>query len=92
MNDFDIKYTKEILIIDDSKVFGRILKSFLDKWEYESRIITDGNEAWEVLKQNNHEIILLDRHLPGLDGTEIANNIKNNLKDNYIYNHADLNG
>ncbi|MCK5707750.1 MAG: response regulator [Candidatus Aureabacteria bacterium] len=67
---------KKILIIEDDKYFLDILYSLLEEKNYEIDVAEDGMTAIKKLQGASFDIILLDRHLPEVDGEEILNLIK----------------
>ncbi|MBF0477173.1 MAG: diguanylate cyclase [Deltaproteobacteria bacterium] len=75
-----------ILIADDNSVTRRMLKSFLAKWGYEVVTTKDGDEAWEVLKENDcPDIAILDWVMPGKEGIEVCRMVRAANKPSYIY-------
>jgi PAS domain S-box-containing protein len=58
------------LVVDDNGINRRVARSFL---EYHGIIIgeaADGHEALEILGREQYDIVLMDIHMPGLDGGE----------------------
>ncbi len=69
------------LIVDDNEVNRQILTEYLNKWKIPSDEAQSGHEALALLtkareKQRPYEIALLDYHMPGMDGRELANRVK----------------
>ncbi len=67
----------DVLIVDDDefnlRVAGDILKEF-----YSVRTAQSGEKTLEFLEENLPRLILLDLHMPGLDGREIMKRIQAN--------------
>lgn len=61
----------KILIIEDDLSLGELLCYGLEKEGFEVTICNDGEEGLKSAMQNVHDIILLDRMLPGISGEEI---------------------
>lgn len=59
---------KKVLIVDDEKAIVEILQYNLEKNEFETLVAYDGNEALELARKEDPDIILLDIMLPGMDG------------------------
>lgn len=58
------------LVVDDNGINRRVARSFL---EYHGIVIgeaADGHEALEILGREHYDIVLMDIHMPGLDGGE----------------------
>ncbi|HBA69048.1 MAG TPA: DNA-binding response regulator [Lachnospiraceae bacterium] len=60
-----------LLLIEDDPKLNHSLKYQLEKENFTVDSCTDGEEALFYINQNIHDVILLDRMLPFLDGTEL---------------------
>ena len=65
-----------ILLVEDNKAQATIIKSFLEKNGYRVFTVEDGTSAFKAAKTQNVDIILLDRILPDLDGSEVCRWLK----------------
>lgn len=68
-----------ILIVEDEKGISDIEKKYLEKEGYSVMQAFDGNEAFDLLKKHNFDLILLDLMLPGKRGEELMDYIRLNL-------------
>jgi DNA-binding response OmpR family regulator len=67
----------KILIADDEPVSRRLLQLTLTKWGYEVILASDGNEAWQILQdQEAPPLAILDWIMPGLDGVEVCRRVR----------------
>lgn len=68
----------KILIVDDENIVSEILMGFFCRQGYEVLYVSTGEEAIEVVKEKNPDIILLDICLPkpGMDGLETLEKIR----------------
>lgn len=72
---------KKILLVDDDK-FNRLLaKTILDKFECNTTIVTNGSDAISCLDRQNFDIVLLDIHMAGTTGIDVAEYIRKQKKD-----------
>ncbi|MGX7352454.1 DNA-binding response regulator VicR [Enterococcus canis] len=69
---------KKILVVDDEKPISDIVKFNLTKEGYEVHTAYDGEEALEMVKEVEPDLILLDLMLPKLDGLEVAREVRKN--------------
>lgn len=65
-----------ILIVDDSIDNRNLLRVFLSKKGHHVAEAADGARALEYLKNNSPDLILLDIVMPGMDGFEVCEKIK----------------
>lgn len=66
----------KILIVDDNQDAAAMLTALLSITGYEVVTAYDGTQAMAVAEQVHPDIIFLDIGLPGLDGYEVARNIR----------------
>lgn len=68
---------KKILVVEDNKINQMVTKRMLEKKEVICQIIDNGEEAVEVLsKKNDFDLVLMDVHLPGINGTIATQKIR----------------
>ena len=64
---------KKILVVDDEKAFGIMLKLNLEQiYGYEVRVETDGNNAFDAAKEFRPHLIFLDVIMPNARGEEVV--------------------
>lgn len=66
----------KILLADDDKNFGIVLKNELEEDKYTVDLVSDGVEAVLHFIDNTYDFVLLDIKLPKLDGTNVLRVIK----------------
>ncbi|MFW5759783.1 MAG: sigma-54-dependent transcriptional regulator [Cyclobacteriaceae bacterium] len=66
----------KVLIIDDDPTFLMMLKNFLTKKDFITRTGISANDALQILKKENFDIILLDFKLPDKNGLDLLKDIK----------------
>lgn len=68
---------KNILVVEDNKINQMVTKKMLEKKEIRCFIIDNGEEAVEMLsKENQFDLVLMDVHLPGINGTIATQKIR----------------
>jgi len=76
----------QILVADDSPVFRDMLKKMLLEWGYETTAVSDGRQAWDLLRQENGpRLALLDWMMPGMEGAEVCRQVRAGVRDRYVY-------
>uniref|UniRef100_UPI004047DC07 GGDEF domain-containing response regulator n=1 Tax=Aliarcobacter sp. TaxID=2321116 RepID=UPI004047DC07 len=73
----------KVLVVDDSKTFVEKTLDLLSRYKINALCAYDGEQALEVLKENNDiKIVLTDYLMPKMDGLELTKKIrKDYLKD-----------
>jgi CheY-like chemotaxis protein len=61
---------KNVLLVEDNKINQMITCKMLERKAINCTIIDNGEEAIEHLKTNTYDLVLMDVHLPGINGTE----------------------
>jgi signal transduction histidine kinase/DNA-binding response OmpR family regulator len=69
----------QVLVVDDNATNRRILSETLAKWGMHPVAVDGGHAALELLGQtesNRYDLIIVDGHMPELDGYELAERIR----------------
>jgi len=80
-----MKNTLRILFADDDLKYSLVLKRFLEKEGYEVTYTGNGILAWEQFLQSKPDLVLLDINMPGLNGFELAEKIREKDKHTLIF-------
>lgn len=67
---------KRILVADDVIINQIIVRQILEEWGHEVVITQNGQEAVNKLMEQNFDLILMDIHMPVLDGYEATQMIR----------------
>ena len=70
---------KTILLVDDDGDFLKLMRGWLNK-KYKVVILNSGEQALEYLEDNRPDLVLLDYEMPGLNGPQVMDSIRNNKK------------
>jgi len=66
----------QILIVEDDKELNKTVCSFLNHSGYEATGCYDAGEAYDALYENMFDLIVSDIMMPGVDGFEFAQNVR----------------
>ncbi|MGL5804722.1 MAG: response regulator [Xenococcaceae cyanobacterium] len=69
---------KKILVIDDDVLLRKILIMFLTAHEYKVITAENGALGWQLIQQENPDLIICDLMMPELDGIEILTKLRRN--------------
>jgi len=75
---------KNALIVDDSRSARIMLQRLLEKMNVVSLAVESAEEAIEYLEDKRPDVIFMDHMMPGMDGLEATQTIKNNPKTESI--------
>jgi signal transduction histidine kinase/CheY-like chemotaxis protein len=70
---------RNILLAEDNDVNQLLVETLLGKWNYNVEIAENGQIAFDMLKAKNYSLILMDVHMPELDGYETTRKIRSEL-------------
>lgn len=65
-----------ILIIEDDINIAKFIKFSLEKKGYEVNHIDNGIDGIEALKERQPDLVILDMMMPGIDGREVVERVK----------------
>ncbi len=75
----------KILVADDDPVSRRLLASYLEKWNYQFVVASDGGQAWQLFQAEEFPIVICDWLMPEIDGPELIRRIRNSDQAGYVY-------
>lgn len=64
------------MIVDDEPRFAFMLADMLNDAGYDARTLDNGRDALEAAHRHPPDLVLLDVHMPGIDGFEVASRLK----------------
>lgn len=68
---------KKVLIAEDSSVIQNLLKKILQAKQYDIKSVKNGKQLLDTVQKEDFDVILLDINIPGKNGIECANEIRN---------------
>lgn len=81
----------KILLIEDDRELAESMRFQLEKEGYETDICDDGEEGLYYMKERSHDLVILDRMLPSMDGITVLQEAQ---KESCFHtgDHADCTG
>lgn len=67
---------KHVLVVEDDPAVAQMMDQILTLEGYATTLASDGRRAFEALRTNRFDIVVLDVMLPGMDGIEIMKAIR----------------
>ncbi len=65
-------HARRVLVAEDNTVTNDLLRLLLSERGHQVDIVEDGEEALAALKKHHDEVVLMDFHLPKMDGAEVT--------------------
>ena len=75
---------EKILIVDDEQSIASLLSSMLHEFGYRTIIACTGEDALRKADIEQPQLILLDINLPGMDGFQTLERLKNNISTSHM--------
>lgn len=78
IKDYDdaVFVNKKVLLVEDNKINQMITKKMMEIKGVHCEVIDNGEDAIEALKNNSYDLVLMDVHLPGINGTIATQTIR----------------
>ena len=71
----------KILVVDDEENIRFLFKEELEEEGYQVELASNGFEAIDKVKGTRFDVIVMDIKMPGMDGIQALNEIKNMIKE-----------
>jgi CheY-like chemotaxis protein/two-component sensor histidine kinase len=71
----------KILVIEDHTQSAKVITRLLDHWGIQSVHATDCNKCFDLMKDQQFDLVLIDYYLKNMNGVEVAEEIKKQLGD-----------
>jgi two-component system, sensor histidine kinase len=59
-----------VLVAEDNAVSALLVRHLLERMGCSTHIVTDGMQAVAAWRDGNFDVVLMDRHMPGMSGTD----------------------
>ncbi|MEL6732613.1 MAG: ATP-binding protein [Bacteroidota bacterium] len=68
-----------ILVVEDTYMNQKVIQRMLQKWGAEVSIASNGKKAFELMQLEMYDLVLMDVHMPEMDGYEATELIRREL-------------
>ena len=72
----DTSLSTKILLVEDDRNFGDVLRSYLEMHGYDVDLAVDGIDVFEQYRRGNYDLCILDVMMPRKDGFSLAKDIR----------------
>lgn len=76
---------KQVLIVDDSRVYRRLLANLLAQWGYTVSEAENGEDALAIMAQTPVSMVISDWEMPVMDGLALCRAIRSIEYGHYVY-------
>ncbi len=74
--------SKKIIVAEDSSVIQNLTKKILSQLNFQIVSVKNGQQVLDLLEKEMYHLILLDIHMPIMDGMECARTIRKSSNQN----------
>ncbi len=74
----------EILIVDDNRHLAQNMQDTFEAQEYNAAVAFDGHSAIELCRRKKFDLVLLDIHLPDMDGLMLQEQLSDLMQAEYL--------
>ena len=66
----------DVLVVEDATIHQKVIRAMLEPHGARVHVATTGEEGLEMFRQRRFGLVLMDRHLPGIDGLQVIEEMR----------------
>ena len=70
-----------VLVVDDEKIMQDVMRDILEEYGFRTEVSDNGEDALELLRNNDYALIFADIRMPKMDGMEFLRQAKRMKQD-----------
>jgi DNA-binding response OmpR family regulator len=74
----------KILVAEDDKSFGDLIREILQKEDYEVFVKENGQLVWETLQKESIDLAIFDTNMPEMNGLQLSKKVKGDKKYKHL--------
>ncbi len=71
----------KVLVAEDNRVNQKVIQGYLNQLKCQTRIVETGTQVLKVMTEDRFHVVLLDVHMPEMDGLAVARWIVQNVSE-----------
>jgi CheY-like chemotaxis protein len=79
-----------VLLIEDNPVNRLLAERQLRRLGHELKVVEEGLAGLKALREGGYDVLLVDRHLPDIDGVEVARRVRAAERDGHLTNRTPI--
>lgn len=74
---------KKVLLVEDNKINQLVISRYLEIWKMDYQTASNGEEALEKIKTSDFDVVLMDIHMPKMNGLEAVERLRSFSEPKY---------
>jgi two-component system, chemotaxis family, sensor kinase CheA len=79
-----VQQRMRVLVVDDSITTRTLEKNILETAGFEVQVAINGAEAWEILAENDFDVVICDVEMPTMNGLELTQRIRESTRTQHL--------